>query len=251
MLTTLNEPSGCFWADSNCCHQLLDRVSGAGERAQYCRHVGQITQLEPHIAGMTSRCRPDLGMAQRVGQRAIPAGALAEHAAAPGTATSKALLDCRQHFIEQKVLPNTHRSRIDVLVAAEPGEAIGKGDDDRRHALFADQPVEPFRQVLAEADPIRVRQAAAGEADKIHQQRQSLSIMSRREVHIHGARRRVTEHVVLEGLALDRDAADGTRRPEKLAHLCPRLLRLVVNWPSLPRWVCRALAVVETGRATA
>jgi hypothetical protein len=40
------------------------------------------------------------------------------------------------------------------LVAAEPSEAIGKGDDNGGHALFPDQPVEPFRQVLAEADPI-------------------------------------------------------------------------------------------------
>jgi len=36
-------------------------------------------------------------------------------------------------------------------------KAIAEGDDDGWHALFADQPVEPFRQVLAEADPIRVR----------------------------------------------------------------------------------------------
>jgi hypothetical protein len=42
------------------------------------------------------------------------------------------------------------------LVAAEPSEAIGKGDDDRWHALFADQPVEALRQVLVEAGPIRL-----------------------------------------------------------------------------------------------
>src|SRR5271157_5180392 len=105
---------------------------------------------------MTGRGRPDVGVAQRVRDRAIPAGALAEYAAASGAATSEALLDRRQHFMQQEVLPSTHGSRVDVLVAAEPGEAIGKGDDDRRHALFADQPVEPFRQVLAEAGPIRM-----------------------------------------------------------------------------------------------
>src|SRR6266446_5993974 len=104
-----------------------------------------------------------------MGERAISAGALAEHTAPSCTATSEALLDCRQHLMQQKVLPSTHRSRVDVLVAAEPGEAIGKGDDDRCHALFPDQPIEPFRQVLAEADPICVGQAAAREADKIHE----------------------------------------------------------------------------------
>ena len=87
-------------------------------------------------------------MAQRVRDRAVPAGTLAEHAAAPGAAAAETPLDCRQHFVQQEILPGADGGRVDVLVAAEPGEAIGKGDDDRRHALFADQPVEPFRQVL-------------------------------------------------------------------------------------------------------
>jgi len=58
--------------------------------------------------------------------------------------------------VQQEVLPSARGSRVDILIAAEPGEAIGKGDDDRWHALFPDQPVETFRQVLAEADPIRL-----------------------------------------------------------------------------------------------
>ena len=44
------------------------------------------------------------------------------------------------------------------MVAAEPDEAIGRGDNDRRHALFADQPVEPFRQFLKA--PGRTRSAS-------------------------------------------------------------------------------------------
>jgi hypothetical protein len=58
--------------------------------------------------------------------------------------------------VQQNVFPGTRRSRVDVLVAAEPGEAIGKGDDNGGHALFADQPVEALRQVLVEAGPIRL-----------------------------------------------------------------------------------------------
>src|SRR5438552_18325373 len=106
---------------------------------------------------MTRRSRPDVGVAQRMRERAVPAGALAEHAAAPRTATPEALLDSRQHFLQQEVLPSTHRSGVDILVAAEPGETIGKGNNHWGHALFADQPVEPFRQVLAETGPIRMR----------------------------------------------------------------------------------------------
>jgi hypothetical protein len=121
------------------------------------------------------------------------------------------------------------------LVAAEPSEAIGKGDDDRWHALFPDQPVEPFRQVLAEGDPIRLRQAAAREANKIHKQGQSLSVMFGRDVDIDDARRRITQHVALEGLALDRDAADGTHRPEKLPHKSyPQLLLILIGRHRLP-----------------
>jgi hypothetical protein len=61
----------------------LDRVPGAGERAQHRRHVGQIAQFEAHIAGMTGRGRPDVGVTQRVGDRAVAAGGLAKDAAAP------------------------------------------------------------------------------------------------------------------------------------------------------------------------
>ena len=196
----------------------LDRILGAGKGAQHRRHVGQVAQLEAHIAGVTGRGRPDVGMAQRVRDRAIPAGTLAEHAAAPGTAAAEAPLDGRQHLLQQEILPGADRSRVDVLVAAEPGEAIGKGDDDRRHALLADQPVEPFRQVFAETGPIGMRQAAAGEADQIHEQRQSLSVMPGRNVDVDGARRRIAEHVAFERLALDRNPDDRTRRPEKLSH---------------------------------
>jgi hypothetical protein len=67
------------------------------------------------------------------------------------------LFDRRQHLLQQKVLPRASRRRVDVLVAPEPREAVREGNHDRRHFLFADQPVEPLRQVLAEADPIRVR----------------------------------------------------------------------------------------------
>jgi hypothetical protein len=95
------------------------------------------------------------------------------------------------------------------LIAAEPGEAIGKGDDDRWHAPFTDQPIEPLRQVLPETDPIRLRQAAAREADKIHEQGKSLAVVPSREVDIDDARRR---------MALDGETADGTYRPGKLAH---------------------------------
>ena len=105
-----------------------------------------------------------------------------------------------------------------VRNAAEAGETIGKGDDHRGHALFPDQPVEPLRQVLAEACPVRVREAASGEADEIDEQWQSFSVMPGRDVDIDGAHRGIAQHIALQRPALDRDAADRTHRPEEFAH---------------------------------
>jgi hypothetical protein len=152
--------SGCF----ELLPPALDGVFGAGEGAKDRGHVGQIAQLEAHIAGVTGRGRPDVGVAQCMRDGTIPTGTFAEYSATPGAAASEALLDRRQHFVQQVVLPGTHGGRVDVLIAAEPGEAIGESDHDRWHALLADKPVEPFRQVFAKAGPIRVREAAAGEA---------------------------------------------------------------------------------------
>jgi hypothetical protein len=59
------------------------------------------------------------------------------------------------------------------------------------------------------------------------------------DVDINDARRRITQHVPFEGLALDCESADRTRGPEELAHaLYPRLLLLspaVLAVSSLPR----------------
>src|SRR2546423_13201642 len=109
-------------------------------------------------------------MAQRVRQRAVSAGALSEHSAPPGAATTVALLDSRQHLMQQIVLPSTRRRRVDVLVATKPSEAIGKRDDDRRHPLLTNQPVEPLRQIFPEADPVCMRYAAAVKPDQVHKE---------------------------------------------------------------------------------
>jgi hypothetical protein len=136
-----------------------------------------------------------------------------------GATTLEALLDRWQHFKQQEILPGTHGSGVDVLVATKAGEAIRKGDHDGRHAPFPDQPVEPLRQVLAEAYPIRVGEAATREANKIHEERQALSVMPGRDIDVDNSRRRITQHIALQGVALDGDPTDRTCRAEKLAHV--------------------------------
>jgi hypothetical protein len=63
-----------------------------------------------------------------------------------------------------------------------------------------------------------VRQSAAREPDKIHEQGKSLSVVPGRDVNIDDTHRRIIQHVASEGLALDRESTDGTHRPEELAH---------------------------------
>ena len=48
------------------------------------------------------------------------------------------------------------------------------------------------------------------------------------DVNIDDARRRIPQHIALEGLALDGDTTNGTRRPGKLAHV-PYLWFLVIS----------------------
>src|SRR5947209_4461087 len=88
----------------------LDGVPSAGQCTQDRWHIVQIAQLEAHIAGVTSRGRPDVGVPERMRYRAIPARALAEDASPPDSATFEAQLDRRQHFIQQIILPGAHGS---------------------------------------------------------------------------------------------------------------------------------------------
>src|SRR4051812_44191576 len=108
-------------------------------------------------------------MAERMHDRAIPAGTLAIYPPSSWAAATETLLDRGQHFPGQKILPGAGGSGVDILIAANPGEAIRKRKDGRRHALLADQAVQAFRHVLAKPLPIGLRQAAAGDADEIDQ----------------------------------------------------------------------------------
>ena len=135
---------------SNRSRRLLDGYldAWAGKGAQHVRHVRQITDFETHIAGMTGRGGPDIGVAQRVRDRAIAAGALAEYATTAGAAAPVLSLDRWQHLMQEKVLPRTHRRRVDVLIAAEARKTIRKSHNNWRHLFLADQAVEPHETLL-------------------------------------------------------------------------------------------------------
>src|SRR4051812_8589252 len=65
------------------------------------------------------------------------------------------------------------RRGVDVLVAAERGEAVGKDDDRRAHLAFSDEARGALGNVVAERLPADVREARAGEADEVVQHREA------------------------------------------------------------------------------
>ena len=136
-------------------------------------------------------------MAQPVHDGAVTARALAEYATPAVTAAAEAFLDRGEHFVQQVILPRADCRGVDVLIAADAGEAIGEGDNDRRHKAFADQAIEPLRKVFAKANPIGVAQTATGKSDEVDQHRQSLAAVAGRDIHIHQPRRGIAEYVGL------------------------------------------------------
>ena len=191
--------------------EALDRAAAAGEAAQHLRQIAAIEKLEPHVAGVARGSRPDAAaVTHRVHERAVAARALAEDAAPAVAAAAEAGLDGGQHLGDEERLPGAHGGAVDVLVAAEAGEAVGKGDDDRRHGARADEAVEALGNVLAVVLPGGVRRAAAGEADEIDEERQAVAVMAGGQIDVDAAQGRIAEDVALQDGALD---VDGRHRP--------------------------------------
>ena len=194
------------------------RIAADGrQRAQHDGKFVTIQKVEPHIAGMHRRRRPEIGIEQRVDHRAIAAGAFAEDAAFAFAAAAEFLFDGRHGFFHQEVGPAAGAFAVDVLVAAEFGEAIGKGDDARRHRAGCDQPVEALGHVLAEILPVGMRRAAGGEADNVHQQRQSMPVMAGGDVDVDEPLRRIAERFSLQDFAVDGPAVNVARGGGKVA----------------------------------
>src|SRR5690606_6765119 len=132
-------------------------------------------------------------MAHGMDEGAVAARALAEDAPATVPAAGEAPLHEGQHFPDQKGLPGPHGGAVDVLVAAEACEAVGKGDDDRRHRPGADQAVEALGHVLAVVLPVGVAEAAAGIAGEIDEEGKPAPVMTGRDIDVDAAAGGVSE----------------------------------------------------------
>src|SRR3990172_3078337 len=95
------------------------------------------------------------------------------------------------------------RGGVDVLVAAERGEAVGEDEDRGPHLLFVDQARGALGDVVAEGLPVGVREAGAGEADEVVEHREALlaaAVVLRRQPDADFAHMRIAERIALQDL---------------------------------------------------
>src|SRR2546422_4998449 len=96
---------------------------------------------------MTRGRGPGMGVHLSLNTRAVSARRLPPDAAAGDTILRFHEWD---DFLPQIVVVSARPGRVDILIPANPREAVDQGDDHRSHLPGSDETVELRRQVLAE-----------------------------------------------------------------------------------------------------
>src|SRR3546814_1629341 len=86
------------------------------------RHLGQVAELECHVARMAGGGGPEFCVLEGMEDRAVAARRLAEDPAPAGAAAAEAAFHQRHHLPDQDVFPGAERGGVDVLVAARSEE---------------------------------------------------------------------------------------------------------------------------------
>ncbi len=184
------------------------RSAALAEAIERVRDVGDVTELEARIAGVIRERAEDLGVAHAEDDGAVAAGRLAEHRP---FACFVSLLNEREDLFEEVVLVAAGGGRVDVLVAADAREAVGRDDDRGRAHAAADEPIHAAREVLAEGIDVEDGGACAGEAGEAEERWIGLfGVVSGRQVDVQIAHGRIAERVVFQDVAVegvDRDGA--------------------------------------------
>src|ERR1051326_4204833 len=147
---------------------------------------------------MARRRRPEIRIEQRMHNRAVAAGTFAENTAMSCSAATELLLHEGHGFLQQKIGPAADTGAVDILIAAELGEAVRKCNHSRRHGARRDEPVRLLRDILREIAPIRVRRSACGKANEIDKQGQAVSVVSGGNIDIDDTRGGVAERIILQ-----------------------------------------------------
>src|SRR5207244_5629407 len=90
---------------------------------------------------------PGIGVQHSLDNRAVSARRLPPDAAAGDTILRFHEWD---DFLPQIVVVSARPGRVDILIPANPREAVDQGDDHRSHLPGSDETVELRRQVLAD-----------------------------------------------------------------------------------------------------
>ena len=196
-----------------------------GELVQGVRPVVPVDEVEVGVAGVVGDGAPVLRVLHAVDDRAVAAGGFAEAAAvlAAGEGAEFAV-DEGDDFAREVVGVVADRGGVDVLVAAQRGEAVGEDDDRRPHFLFVDQARGALGHVVAEGLPVGVREAGAGEADQVVEHRVALAaavVVARRQPDADFPHMRIAEGIALQDLrvVLEDDEGAGVSEPLPLGRL--------------------------------
>src|SRR5436309_8094485 len=108
-------------------------------------------------------------------------------------------------FLPQIVVVSARPGRVDILVPADPGEAVDQRDDHRAHLSGSDEAVELRGQVLAEwIDPEEHLPGARVSDDPVRGRIAFRRIVFRRQVDSDVAFRRVPQRVALQHSRVER-----------------------------------------------
>src|SRR5947209_20484178 len=192
------------------------RAPAPPERGEGLWEVHDVAEFEEGVPGMVGQCRPGLGMQHSLDDRAIPSGRLPPDAAA-GDA------ELRFHewddFLPQVVVVSARPARVDILIPADPREAVNQGDDHRAHLPRTDEAVELRGQVLAERIDAEEHLASAGIANNPVRRRIAFRrIVFRREVYRDVPFRRVPQRVAFQHSRVERlddDLPAGHTKPRR------------------------------------
>src|SRR5262249_23618805 len=133
--------------------------------------VGDVTKLEVRVARVIGERVEHIGIAHRERDRAITPRRFAEDAPALDRIRGA---DEWDDFAEQVILVAPGRGRVDVLVAADAGEAIRGGDHDRRTAIGRDETIDAVTEILAERIDVEEHSSGSCETAQREQRRVAL-----------------------------------------------------------------------------
>ena len=148
-----------------------------GKLVQDIGPVAAVQEVEVGVAGVVGDGAPVPGVLHAVHHGAVAAGRLAEAAAViAGRQGAELLVHERNQLRGQIVGVLAHGRGIDVLVAPERREAVGKHQDARPHLVFVDQSSGPIGHVLRKVSPVGMGLAGAGVAHQVEEHGEALAL---------------------------------------------------------------------------